>query len=197
VQKVSKFKTATAYAKAWLDAAVNAGSEDTVFAETQALAQVLAENLSLWQQISAPINTLSSVTDTLTALAQKLKLSQISANALRVIAENARLALLMLILEEFKTQYYEHKGIIEVQTESAIALTEAQQTRLRQVLETKLGSPIVLACSVKPEVLGGLSIRYNSYLIDDTLKTKFEKVTQLILARDVKYENNINERSER
>jgi F-type H+-transporting ATPase subunit delta len=188
VKKVSKFKTATAYAQAWLDAAVNAGSADSVFAETQALAQVLAENISLWQQISAPVNTFSSVTDTLTALAQKLKLSQISANALRVIAENARLALLPLILEEFKTLYYEHKGIIEVQTESAIALSNAQQKRLQQILETKLGSPIVLACSVKPEVLGGLSIRYNSYLVDDTLKTKFEKVTKLILAREVKYE---------
>ena len=64
--------------------------------------------------------------------------------------------------------------------ETAVELTAAQDKKLRSVLETKLKAPILLEYTVKPEVLGGLRVRFKSFLIDDTLESKLGRIGQLI-----------------
>ena len=85
-----------------------------------------------------------------------------------------------LILDEFIKLYYQDKGIVEVRVETAVELTAAQDKKLRSVLETKLKAPSLLVYTVKPEVLGGLRVRFKSFLIDDTLESKLGRIGQLI-----------------
>lgn len=181
VQKVSNYKTAAAYAQAWFGAAKDAKKQDIVFAEAKALKDGIENVLVLWDSMSSPIESDEDKLDVLRTLAQKSGLSEITSETLKIVTENNRLKLFPLILDEFIRLYYKDKGIIEVYVDSAIKLSDEQNNKLQAVLEKKLNSAVVINYHVNPEVLGGLAVRFNSYLIDDTVCSKLEQVKKLLL----------------
>ncbi len=180
VQKVSNFKTAAAYAEAWLNAAKDGNAEDAVFEEVTALKTGIGDVSGLWRVMSAPVESEKAQTDVLSALTKKAKLTKISEQALKLIAEHKRLNLISLILDEFVRLYYLDKGIMKVYVESAVKLSNEQSSKLEKVLQKKLNAPIVVDYQVNPEVLGGLSVRFGSYLIDDTVQNKLVKLEQIL-----------------
>lgn len=180
MQKVSNYKTATAYAEAWLEASKNNKAEDDVLQEVKALREGISAISDLWSKFSAPIESEEQQYDIITTLADKISLSPISKSILQVIAENNRLNLIFLILDKYIHLYYKDKGIIEVSIDTAIALSSEQDKQLKQALETKLNSPVIIDYHIKPEILGGLAIRYNSFLIDDTLQSKIARIEHTI-----------------
>lgn len=180
MQKVSNFKTAAAYAEAWLGAAKDMNAEDAVFEEVTALKLGIGEISGLWHTMSAPVESEKAQVDVLGALAKKAKLSKISEQALKLIAENKRLNLITQILDEFVRMYYLDKGIMKVYVESAVQLSAEQSNKLEKVLQKKLNAPIAVDYQVNPEVLGGLAVRFGSYLIDDTVQNKLVKLEQIL-----------------
>lgn len=179
VQKISNYKTAAAYAGAWLGAAKDMNAEDDVFEEVKALKEGISNILPLWVGMASPIESEQDKLDVLQALAKGIKLSSVSEETLKIVAKNNRLKLVPLILDEFIELYYKDKGMVEVFVESAISLTDEQDSKLRSILMKKLNSDIVISYNVDPEVLGGLSVRFNSYLVDDTIRSKLEEVKKL------------------
>lgn len=180
MQKVSNYKTAAAYAEAWLGAAKDMNAEDIVFAEVTALKKGIGEIADLWRVMSAPVESEKAQADVLKALVKKVKLSKTSQQTLQLIAENKRLNLVMLILDEFIRLYYLDKGIMQVYVESAVELSDEQSGKLEKVLQKKLNAPVVVDYRVNSAVLGGLAVRFGSYLIDDTVQNKLAKLEQIL-----------------
>lgn len=180
VQKVSNYKTAAAYAGAWLGAAKDMNAEDKIFEEVKSLKEGICDILPLWESMASPIESEEDKLDVLHTLAKRIKLSSVSEETLKIVVQNNRLKLVPLILDEFIKLYYKDKGVVEVLVESAVALTEEQDRKLRLVLEKKLNSDVVISYNVNPEVFGGLSVRFNSFLADDTIRSKLEEVKKLL-----------------
>ncbi len=180
VQKVSNFKTAAAYAEAWLGAAKDMNAENAAFEEAKALRDGIDSISPLWNAMSAPIESTDDKLKIISELAQKAHLSAVSEQILKLAAENNRLKLMPLIAAEFIRLYYQDKGISEVFAESAVELEDGQKAKLQKILEKKLKTPVVISYTVRPEVLGGLSVRFGSYLVDDTIKSKLAKLVQLL-----------------
>ncbi len=186
MQKYSKFKIAANYAYAWFNAAKDKNVEDKVFEEVQLLKTSYAQNKDIWNTLAAPVDDNSLKLSIVKDLAKKIKLSDISADALLLMTENRRMALLGLVLDEFVKSYYQNKGIVEVTVETAVELSDTQDKKLRTVLEDKLNTKVLLNYLVNPEVLGGLRVSFNSFLIDDTLQTKLKRMKLLLNGGDVK-----------
>lgn len=180
MQKVSNFKTAAAYAEAWLSAAKDINAEDVVFEEAKALKNGINGVALLWHSMTSPIESQNDKLKIISELAKKVHLSDISTQILKLAAENNRLKLMPLIAEEFIRLYYQDKGITEVFAESAIELSGEQKAKLEKIMVKKLNAPVVINYAVKPEVLGGLAVRFGSYSADDTIKSKLEKLEQLL-----------------
>lgn len=176
MQKDSEYKVAAAYATAWFEAAEDKNSEDNVFADVKLIQESLKNDVALWKKM---INLRASA-QLVDEVAKKAKLSEISRNTLKLIAENGRLKLLGQIADRFVQLFYKKKGIIEVSVDTAVALSAAQDKKLRKVLKDKLQSEIELTYQIKPEVLGGLAIRFDSFLIDDTIAHKLKKFEKLM-----------------
>lgn len=185
MQKVSDYKTATAYAEAWLDAAKDRNAEDIVLKEVQALDNGIGDIAALWAKLSTPLDDDNLKVEVIASFAKEANLSDISTEALKLIATNGRLNLIQMILTEFKHLYYQNKGIVEVMVESAVQLSEAQDKKLRKMLEEKLKAPIIIDYQINPAVLGGLAVRYGSFLIDDTIKSKLGRIEKLLAQRQV------------
>jgi len=181
VQKISKYKTATTYAQAWFDASKDSHAEDVVLEEVRCLLESMHKDASLWKVLSEPAEDTKEKIDVVSSIAKKLGMTPLSCQTLKMIAENERINLLGIILNTFVKLYYKDKGIIEVSVDTAVALTKAQDAELKKVLEHKLHAPVILDYRIKPEVLGGLAIRFNSLLIDDTLASKLKNLKQLLL----------------
>lgn len=180
MQKVSDYKTAAAYAQAWFGAAKDKHCEDKVLHEVQALKEGIDNIPSLWADLSQPTDDAGIKAEIITSFAKECGLSDISTETLKLAAENGRLKLIKLILDEYKRLYYQDKGIIEVKVESAVKLSSAQDEKLRKTLEKKLAAPVEIEYRVNPAVLGGLAIQYGSFLIDDTIRNKLCRVEQLL-----------------
>lgn len=180
VQKISNFKTAAAYAEAWLNAAKDMNVEDTVFEEARALKSGIGNIAVLWSSMAAPIESTQDKLEIISELAKKVHLSAVSEQTLKLAAENNRLKLMPLIADELIRLYYRDKGIREVFAESAVELTEEQKAKLEKIMVKKLKAPVVINYAVKPGVLGGLAVKFGSYSLDDTIKSKLSKLGQLL-----------------
>ncbi|MBO5038321.1 MAG: ATP synthase F1 subunit delta [Alphaproteobacteria bacterium] len=181
MQKVSKYKTANTYAKAWFGAASDLKDQDQVFEEVSALLKSVEENPALWSKLASPLE--EGQTKLIEQTAKKLKLSKVSSAALAEITQNGRLKLLGLILRDFQKLYYQEKGIVEVTVDTAVSLSAAQDKKLKKVLSGMLDKEVKVVYRLKPEVLGGLAISFGSFLIDDTLAFKLEQVKQTMIAK--------------
>lgn len=186
MQKYSKYKIAANYAYAWFNAAKDKKIEDKVFDEVQLLKASYAQDKDTWTILAAPIDDDAIRQSIIKTVAKKIKLSETSTDTLLVIAQNGRIALLGFILDEFVKLYYQDKGIVEVTVETAVELSDAQDKKLRTVLEDKLNTKISLNYLVNPKVLGGLKVSFDSFLIDDTLQTKLKRMKLLLSGGDVK-----------
>ncbi len=186
MQKYSKYKIAANYAYAWFNAAKDKKIEEKVFDEVQLLKASYAHDKETWNILAAPIDDEHIKQSIIESIAKKIKLSEVSADALLVVVQNRRITLLALILNEFVKLYYQDKGIVEVTIETAVELSDAQDKKLRNVLEDKLNTKVLLKYLVNPEVLGGLKVSFDSFLIDDTLQTKLKRMKLLLSGGDVK-----------
>lgn len=183
MQKISKYKTATTYAQAWFSAAKDNHIEDKVFEEIRLLKESMAENGELWGVLMQPVDDNNDKVKIMNDIAKKAKFSAVSEETLKMIAENNRLNILKMICGAFTKIYYQDKGIVEVTVDTAVELSETQDGRLKKTLENKLKSPVIINYRIKPEVLGGLAVRFNSWLVDDTISGKLKKLKQYMLDR--------------
>ena len=181
MQKVSKYKIADSYANAWVDASFGLKKEEIVYKEVVLLNKSLKKDAGLWQQIMSPIGVDSQKIDIIKSIAKKIKLSDISANTLLLMAENKRLDCLLLVLDVWQKKYYEKKSILEVDVETVIPLSATQNKKLLKVLEEKLNQQVKINYIINEDILGGLKISYNSFTIDDTIKNKLEIIKKKML----------------
>ena len=117
------------------------------------------------------------------ALSTKLKLSDVTLNSLKLIAENSRLKYLNLILKEWKKLYYEKMSILEVNVETVIPLSTLQDKKLKKVLETKLKKDVKINYIINETILGGLKVSYDTFLIDDSIETKLKNIENEMLRK--------------
>ena len=144
MQKYSKYKIAANYAYAWFNAAKDKKIEDKVFDEIQLLKASYVQDKETWNVLAAPIDDLTVRQSIIETMAKKVKLSGVSTDTLLLTAQNGRMALLGIILDEFVKLYYQDKGIVEVTVETAVELSDAQDKKLCSVLEDKLNTKVLL-----------------------------------------------------
>ena len=109
MQKISKYKTASTYARAWFYAAKENKQEDLVFKEIQLLRESMRQEAGLWHMLSQPTDGNEDKIEIISDLARKAQFSEISFETLKMIAENNRLGLLRFICSAFIKNYYKDK----------------------------------------------------------------------------------------
>lgn len=175
MKKISKTKIATTYASALLEAALEKKTQDKVFADVLTMCDAAAGS-ELVKYMTNPLWAEADKRAALADIGRKLKLTEITQNALHAVLENGRFAELSLILEEFVHLYYRQENMAEVSVDSAAKLSAAQTKKLVAVLENKLQRKVVLEAKVCPELIGGLRLKVGSKMFDDTIAAKLNRL---------------------
>lgn len=176
MKKISKSKVISVYAGSLYQAAADSGNLKDVCANVDALSAVLAEDKTIVANLSNQLWDTSSKQQALDAVAKKMKLDKETLSFLKIVAENRHMSELPAMLAEFKHIYYQKHDIQEVEVLTAHPLSSAQDKKIKTILEKKLSRKVLVSYTVKPEILGGLIVKYGSSMIDDSIQGKLARL---------------------
>jgi len=142
-------------------------------AELQAM---LGASEDLRSMILSPLVKAGAQQAALTALADKAKFSNLTKNFLLTLASNRRLKELESMLKAVTENVSARRGELRAKVESAIELSSAQKKSLEDQLAKTSGRPVAIDASVNKELIGDVTITLGSLMIDDSIKTKLERM---------------------
>jgi F-type H+-transporting ATPase subunit delta len=160
------------YAQARFEISKEQSDLDTLEADADALAEALEASEDLRAAISSPRVTREEMVGFVKALAGPMGLSPMTANTLGLMAEKRRLFALPQFVRQLRAMIAAEKGEVEAQVTSAVALSDAQKTKIADLLRVRFGRNIKLNTSVDEELIGGLIVKVGSKMIDTSIRTR-------------------------
>lgn len=131
------------------------------------------------EALDSPLLTIEDETALLVQLMAD-ELNSDGKNFIGVLAEYGRLALLPTISEMFELLKANHEKTMEVEVVSAFEVSEQQKSELGSALQRLLQRDIDLETSVDKTLIGGVVIKAEDMVIDDSVRGKLEKLSQAL-----------------
>ncbi|MDZ7686752.1 MAG: F0F1 ATP synthase subunit delta [Gammaproteobacteria bacterium] len=101
-------------------------------------------------------------------------------NFVHILAENDRLTLLQDISELFEDLKAQHEKTMDVEITSAFDVSDADKDKLAEALKSRLQKEIDLVATVDESLLGGVIIRMEDTVIDNSMRGRLEKLAQAL-----------------
>ncbi|HKI74398.1 MAG TPA: F0F1 ATP synthase subunit delta [Pseudomonadales bacterium] len=108
------------------------------------------------------------------------ELTQEGRNLLSVLGHYGRIAVLPEIAELFEDLKAQHDQVMDVLVTSAYEIDESDKERLVTALKERLQKKINLTTEVDPTLLGGAVIRAEDTVIDDSVRGKLARLSQVL-----------------
>ncbi len=166
------------YATALFDLAREGKALDKVAASLSTLKAALTESADLRTLTTSPRLDRVSAAKGIAGVAASLKLDNLTANFLGVLAANRRLADLPAIIRDVEALAARQRGEATATVTSAVPLSPEQQDQIKAKLKQRLRQDVALDLRVDKDILGGLIVRTGSQLIDSSLRTKLNTLAQ-------------------
>ncbi|KGD87555.1 F-type H+-transporting ATPase subunit delta [Rhizobium petrolearium] len=160
------------YASSLFELALEAGSVDKVGADLDRFQVLLDESEDLRRLVASPVFSAEEQQKAIVAVADKVGITGLVGNFLKVVAGNRRLFALPGMIRAYREIAAAHRGEITAEVTSAYALSTAQETELKSALKGVTGKDVAIAVTVDPSLLGGLIVKVGSRQIDTSLRTK-------------------------
>jgi len=171
---------AARYADAFFDLAETQNAIETCESDLNNLKTVLHDHEELRSFIKSPVYNAEDQQKVVENLAEKAGFSPLTRNFLNLITSNRRLFALDAIIDAFTQRLSTHRGEVNAQAVTAIALNQDQERRLRSEIETVVGKAVNLETRIDPELLGGMIVKVGSTMIDSSLKTKLNRLQSVM-----------------
>jgi F-type H+-transporting ATPase subunit delta len=112
------------------------------------------------------------------AIAKAMKLDALTAKTLGVLAENRRLAETGAVAKAFTALAAADRGEMTAEVTSAHPLSAAQTKAVAAKLKERVGRDVAISAKVDPAILGGLTVKIGSTLIDNSIQTRLNTLAQ-------------------
>lgn len=160
------------YAQAAFDIVKDAGGIDALSSEVDQLARALDDSADLRRMIASPLYSREQELAAITAIAQKMGLTEILTNTLALMARNRRLFTLPQFVAVLRELIAAERGEITAVVTSAQALSKKQHDRLVRTLSEKSGKNVRLDARVDDSLIGGMIVKLGSQMIDSSIRSK-------------------------
>lgn len=168
------------YAAALFDLALSKDCLDAVAGDLAGLRAKMAESADLAALVKSPTVGREAQSRAVLAIAEKAKLDPLTQSFLGVVARNRRLGQLIAISVAFGRLLAAHRGEISADVSSAQPLSEKQLDALKASLKKATKRDVTITAGVDPRLLGGLVVKVGSRMIDDSLRTKLNNLTDFM-----------------
>lgn len=101
-------------------------------------------------------------------------------NFIGVLAEYDRLALIPTITEQFELLKANHEKTLDVSVTSAYDVSDGERQSLSEALKNKLQRDINLATETDESLIGGVFIKAEDTVIDDTVRGRLDRLSHAL-----------------
>lgn len=169
------------YSTALADVVLGSGGVETVKSELTSWCELFSQNADLQTVFSNPAIAHINKVKVLDGLIGKTKPSKTTANFLRILLKNGRLAELADINEKFESVLDERSGIVAAQITSARELPEDEKKDFEKELAILTGKTVTISYTIDTEIIGGVVTRIGSTVYDGSVKTKLENLKEQLI----------------
>ena len=167
------------YSKALLEVAQESQQLEAVLAEVAAFDQVIqsTDRQAFLVDVAYSDDKKHQVIESLRNAS-----SDIFKNFLTILVKNQRMALLPVIIKEIRHQADSLFKISDVDVTSAIALSDAQLSKLETTIKSKFDlNEVTIKNTVDTSILGGVIINARGKIIDASIKSQLTKIAKSII----------------
>jgi F-type H+-transporting ATPase subunit delta len=168
------------YAKELLGAAESAGQTDRVLEELDSLVEVLDHLPDFDEALRTPRIAPEEKTQLLERVFAS-RVSPLSMNFLKVVAQHERLDCLRAIQKSSQKLYNQMRNRVDVLVETAAPLSNPLRQSIASRLSQMLGREVVLTAALNPDLLGGLLVRVGDTVYDGSLAGKLKTMEAVAL----------------
>jgi F-type H+-transporting ATPase subunit delta len=97
-------------------------------------------------------------------------------NFLKILMQKRHVKFLPDISILFKKAYFDHEGILPAKVVSAFALSDGELQKVQKTLEHKFKGKIDMTFTVDSDLIGGIVIYLEDYVIDGSIKGKLNEL---------------------
>ncbi len=166
---------AKAYGDTLYDLAVECGEIEEILAEINTLRQAFEENPQFITLMNTPTmpkaERVQVIDDTFSG-----KIHIYLLNFLKIISENGTAREFIDTAKAFRERYNWEHGIVEATVISAVALTDAQKSKLKARLDAVTGKSVSIENKVDANVVGGIRLLMDGTQMDGTVKNKLDAI---------------------
>jgi F-type H+-transporting ATPase subunit delta len=166
------------YAAALADVITEQGEEREVRAELSQWEQMLAANPLLLEIFGNPTVSYEQKQKVLSELIARTKVRPTTANFLRLLLKNQRLAELSHVIAKLSQMLEERAGVISADVISAQPLTAATTAALSSRLSQITGKRVNLNFATDESLLGGIVTRIGSTVYDGSVRNQLERLEE-------------------
>jgi F-type H+-transporting ATPase subunit delta len=169
------------YAVALADVVIARGEAQEVRDELSAWEALLRSNTQLVEVFRHPAIPYEQKRGVLDELIKRSRPSPTTANFLKVLLQNHRLAELSEVSAQFAHELDRRAGIVTAQVTTARPLQADAQESLRVRLSELTGSKVRLQFAVDDELIGGVVTRIGSTLYDGSVRGQLQRIKQKMI----------------
>ena len=166
------------YGDALFEAALEENQLDAVWDEVREIASILQENEAFIDIMNHPEMTREKEL----AMMDEVfggKVSDVMMGFLQVLVKKGRFGEIESVLEYFDKRAKEYKKIGVVYVPTPAELSDAQKQKIEARLsETSSYETLEMNYNVDASLLGGIRIRIDDRVVDNTIRTKLEEMTR-------------------
>ena len=175
-QSVGGAGLADRYATALFELALERGEIEAIERDLDAIRTLVRGSDDLRRVVRSLTLSRTEQAKALDAVLERLGTSQYVRNFVALLARNRRVFLLDDMIAAFQAKLAEHRGEVSAEVTSAVPLKPAHVEAVNEALRAIVGRDVALEARVDPALIGGLTVRVGSRMLDNSLRTKLQNL---------------------
>ncbi len=167
---------AARYSAALFDLATEGKTLDQTEHDLARLKEVLAQSPELRRFIRSPVLSREQQTAGMTGLLERVGASDLTQRFIRLVAQKRRLFALGDMIDAFLADTARRRGEVKASVTVAQPLSDQHASAMTATIKAALGDKVAIQVDVDPDLLGGMVVRVGSRMIDNSLRTKIDKL---------------------
>ncbi len=168
------------YAQAFFTVAGEVKRYEEAYGELRLFTTLIGENRHLKDFLINPVFGKEDKKNVVDRILQRLALSAMTANFIRLLVEKGRIAGIEEIEDNYRKLMDEAIGIARVQVKTALPLTDDLSARLKQGIESLTGNKVEMEIEEDASLLGGVVVRVGDKLYDGSIKAQLNSMMKLL-----------------
>lgn len=167
---------ATRYATALYELADEQKALDEVAEDLSTVRDLIDESDDLRRLIRSPLFSRADQAKAMAAVLDKAGIGDLVTRFVAVVADNRRLFILAEMIDAYRRILAERRGEVAAEVVSAAELTDEQLNRITDQVREATGGKVAIETRIDPSLIGGLIVRVGSRMVDNSLRTKLQRL---------------------